>query len=140
SEIDSRGIVLFEMLTGEVPFHGENQISVAMKHVREDIPDIQVRRPEVSATLAAVLDRMTDKDLAQRYSDVPSLIADLEETLAIEAAPPRTSTRAAAPGIPTPPPPGPPRPPFPTRPSPSPAPPPAPAPPAGAARPPVGGH
>ena len=48
-------------------------------------------RPEVSATLAAVLDRMTDKDLAHRYADVPSLVADLEEALAIEAA------RAAAP-------------------------------------------
>src|SRR3954465_3680133 len=86
SDIYSLGIVLYEMLTGDVPFHGENQISVAMKHVREDLPDIQVRRPEVSATLAAVLDRMTDKDLAHRYVDVPSLIADLEETLAIEAA------------------------------------------------------
>jgi eukaryotic-like serine/threonine-protein kinase len=95
SDIYSLGIVLFEMLTGEVPFHGENQISVAMKHVREDLPDIQVRRPEVSATLAAVLDRMTDKDLAHRYVDVPSLIADLEETLAIEAARHGTSTGEA---------------------------------------------
>ena len=41
SDIYSLGIVLYEMLTGDVPFHGENQISVAMKHVREDIPDIQ---------------------------------------------------------------------------------------------------
>src|SRR3954471_6270933 len=95
SDIYSLGIVLYEMLTGEVPFHGENQISVAMKHVREDLPDIQVRRPEVSATLAAVLDRMTDKDLAHRYVDVPSLIADLEETLAIEAARHGSSTGEA---------------------------------------------
>src|SRR5689334_6121295 len=73
SDIYSLGIVLYEMLTGDVPFHGENQISVAMKHVREDRPDIQVRRPEVSATLAAVLDRMTDKDRAHRYVDGPAL-------------------------------------------------------------------
>src|ERR1700754_630303 len=53
SDIYSLGIVLYEMLTGDVPFHGENQVSVAMKHVREDMPDLQVRRPEVSATLAA---------------------------------------------------------------------------------------
>src|SRR6201747_3074278 len=90
SDIYSLGVVLFEMLTGEVPFHGENQISVAMKHVREDLPDIQRMRPEVSATTAAVLDRMTDKDLAHRYSDVPMLVADLEDALAIEAA--RTGT------------------------------------------------
>jgi serine/threonine-protein kinase len=95
SDIYSLGVVLFEMLTGDVPFHGENQISVAMKHVREDLPDIQVLRPEVSATLAAVLDRMTDKSLEHRYADVPSLVADLEEALAIEAARAGTSTGEA---------------------------------------------
>jgi serine/threonine-protein kinase len=95
SDIYSLGVVLFEMLTGDVPFHGENQISVAMKHVREDLPDIQAIRPEVSATTAAVLDRMTDKDLAHRYADVPSLVADLEDALAIEAARSGTSTGEA---------------------------------------------
>ena len=66
-----------------------------MKHVREDIPDIQRIRPEVSATAAAVLDRMTDKDLAHRYADVPSLVADLEDALALEAARQGTSTGEA---------------------------------------------
>ena len=95
SDIYSLGVVLFEMVTGDVPFHGENQVSVAMKHVREDLPDVQRLRPEVSATTAAVLDRMTDKDLAGRYGDVPSLIADLEDALAIEAARSGTSTGEA---------------------------------------------
>jgi serine/threonine-protein kinase len=95
SDIYSLGVVLFEMLTGDVPFHGENQISVAMKHVREDLPDIQRIRPEVSATTAAVLDRMTDKDLAHRYDDVTALVADLEDALAIEAARSGTSTGEA---------------------------------------------
>ena len=49
SDIYSLGIVLYEMLTGDVPFHGENQVAVAMKHVREDLPDVAARRPEVSA-------------------------------------------------------------------------------------------
>src|ERR1700754_1436216 len=63
SDIYSLGVVLYEMLVGDVPFHGENQVAVAMKHVREDLPDVQTRRPDVSAGLAAILDRMTAKDL-----------------------------------------------------------------------------
>ncbi len=84
SDIYSLGIVLYEMLTGDVPFHGENQVAVAMKHVREDLPDVQRRRPEVSAGLAAILDRMTTKDLKKRYPDALSLQADLEDALARE--------------------------------------------------------
>ena len=41
SDLYSLGVVMFEMLTGDVPFHGENQVAVAMKHVREDMPDVQ---------------------------------------------------------------------------------------------------
>src|SRR5215210_6220125 len=85
-DIYSLGIVLFETLTGDVPFHGENQVAVAMKHVREDLPDVQTRRPEVAAGLAAVLDRMTDKDLERRYPDADALVSDLEDALAAEAA------------------------------------------------------
>jgi eukaryotic-like serine/threonine-protein kinase len=86
SDLYSLGIVLFEMLTGDVPFSGENQVAVAMKHVREELPDVQLRRPEVSSALAAVLDRATAKELDQRYSDDSELIADLEDVLSIETA------------------------------------------------------
>jgi eukaryotic-like serine/threonine-protein kinase len=74
------------MLTGDVPFHGENQVAVAMKHVREDLPDVQMLRPDVSAGLAAILDRMTDKHLEHRYPDARTLELDLEDALAVEAA------------------------------------------------------
>jgi tRNA A-37 threonylcarbamoyl transferase component Bud32 len=84
SDIYSLGIVVYEMLTGDVPFHGENQVAVAMKHVREDIPDVQKRRTDVSASLAAILDRMTAKDLRRRYADALTLEADLEEALTRE--------------------------------------------------------
>jgi serine/threonine-protein kinase len=55
-----------------------------MKHVREELPDVQVRRPEVSAALAAVLDRATAKELDWRYPDAQALIVDLEDVLTIE--------------------------------------------------------
>ncbi len=86
SDLYSLGVVLFEMLTGEVPFRGETQVAVAMKHVRDELPDVLIRRPECSAALAAIVDRATAKDLAVRYLDDADLIADLEEALAVEAA------------------------------------------------------
>ncbi|MCW2993912.1 MAG: serine/threonine protein kinase, partial [Conexibacter sp.] len=84
SDLYSLGIVLFEMLTGDVPFKGDNQVAVAMKHVREQLPDVQIRRPEVSSALASVLDRSTAKETGSRYADDRAMIADLEEVLAIE--------------------------------------------------------
>ncbi|MGZ4329056.1 MAG: protein kinase domain-containing protein [Solirubrobacteraceae bacterium] len=86
SDLYSLGIVLYEMVTGEVPFRGENQVAVAMKHVREEVPDVQVRRPEVSSALAAVIDTATAKHRQDRYADDAELIADLEDVLAIETA------------------------------------------------------
>jgi serine/threonine-protein kinase len=81
------------MVTGDVPFKGESQVAVAMKHVREALPDVQAKRGEVSAALASVIDTATAKRLENRYHDADEMIADLEEVLAIE-----TSRAGAATG------------------------------------------
>jgi len=86
SDVYSLGVVLYEMLTGQVPFQADSQVGVAMKHVNEELPDVQQRRPELSAAAALVVERATAKDPAQRYQQVGELIDDLATALEVEAA------------------------------------------------------
>jgi tRNA A-37 threonylcarbamoyl transferase component Bud32 len=86
SDVYSLGVVLYEMLVGEVPFRADSQVGVAMKHVNEELPDVQRRRPEVSAATALVVERATAKNPAERYQRIDEMVDDLETALEVEVA------------------------------------------------------
>lgn len=81
SDIYSMGIVLFEMLTGDVPFDSENPITVALMHVQNDIPMPSERNPRVSPEVDRVFKHMTEKKPSDRYDNVSLIIEDVKAIL-----------------------------------------------------------
>ncbi len=73
SDVYSLGIVLFEMLTGEVPFPGDSAVAVAMRHLNERVPSPVDVRPEVPVHLGAVVLRATQPDKTERFPDGASM-------------------------------------------------------------------
>jgi serine/threonine-protein kinase len=67
SDIYSLGIVLYQMLSGVPPFDGDSSASILAKQLTQDPPPLRRERPDVSAEVAVVLDRMLDKDPGQRF-------------------------------------------------------------------------
>ena len=82
SDIYSLGIVLFEMVTGQLPFTGETSVALAMKHLKEPIPDIKAINPNVSDKLVSVIKKATCKEPKNRYQTIAELVKDLKYVLA----------------------------------------------------------
>ena len=76
TDVYSLGIVLWELLTGEVPFPGESFVAVALRHINELPPELRELRPDASPRLAAAVARALAKDPRQRF---PSMKAFEEE-------------------------------------------------------------
>src|SRR5689334_7746722 len=79
SDLYSTGVVLFEMLTGRVPFVGDSAVSIALKHVGEQPPRLAELRRDVHPRLGQAVGRALLKDPAQRYASVDEFIGALQE-------------------------------------------------------------
>ncbi len=108
SDLYSVGIILYEMLTGRVPFEGESAVTIALKQVSEPPVPPSQHNPQVPPALEAVVLRALEKDPARRFGDADEFIAALEHAGQGILPPPATAAttvlQATGPMIPIPPP------------------------------------
>jgi serine/threonine protein kinase len=100
SDVYSLGAVLYELLTGEVPFRGENFVAVAMRHINEPVPSVRKRRADVSPRLDAAIRRAMAKDPRDRFPSMDVFAAELRGCLgetALDGAGPADETLVIAP-------------------------------------------
>ena len=79
SDIYSIGITLFEMVTGRVPFDGETTVSIAIKHIQEEMPSPRMYVPDLPISVEKIIMKCTQKNPDRRYYNMGELIADLKK-------------------------------------------------------------
>lgn len=77
SDIYSMGIVFYELLTGNLPFKGENAVEIALKQMRDPIPSIRKKNSSIPQSVENVILKATAKNPKNRYSDAKEMHADL---------------------------------------------------------------
>lgn len=81
SDIYSCAIMLFEMLTGKVPFGGDNSVAIALKHLQEDItPPVEIN-PKIPRALSDVIVKAASKEISLRYQSAKQMKSDLLRSL-----------------------------------------------------------
>jgi tRNA A-37 threonylcarbamoyl transferase component Bud32 len=93
TDVYSLGVVLFELLTGRVPFEGENFVSVAMRHVTEPPPNVLDLRPDAPVRAADAVERALAKDPEDRFATMDEFVDELEVCVAeLDFGPDRDAT------------------------------------------------
>lgn len=77
SDIYSMGIVMYELLTGSLPYRGDNAVEIALKHLKEPLPSIREKLPNIPQSIENIIIKATAKNPKNRYSDAREMHNDL---------------------------------------------------------------
>ena len=77
SDIYSMGIIFYELLSGSLPFRGDNAVEIALKHMREPLPSLRAENPSIPQSIENIIKRATAKNPKNRYESARSMHEDL---------------------------------------------------------------